>query len=658
MRRILHELRTRICDNFLKELRTKNQELCAIFDSIAERISGMPETTQEVVDLFNFLCESRDSTMFSLRSKLSRCAELILFLYDYQAPTDEDIHLNTRTLTWPKEMETVMELATSRLNMRKEFVESVLRARRENFELTILNMQVGIDQFKKKDPPVLTMDEMEQATEEIEQLSKNMAEIVREAEQINAEEGLLDMELSPYLTLPSMTTTVETFDRLWHTVLSFHKNYEKWYYGPFVGLDAEEIRNETDSAWKTLYKLGRALTDIPGARRIAEMVRGKVEKFKQFIPLLQTICNPGLQKRHWEQISNVVERPIVPTEHSSVSDMIDYGLTIHITKLEEISSAATKEHSLEKNLRKMQNEWLDVHFDLTPYRETGVQILSAVDEIQVLLDDHILKAQTMRGSPFVKAFETEMQSWEEKLITMQDIIDQWLNCQATWMYLEPIFSSEDIMRQMPNEAKNFRQVDKIWRGIMAFVANNTKVVEATSMKDMLSQFKVCNTYLEGIQKGLNDYLEKKRLFFPRFFFLSNDELLEILSETKDPQRVQPHLRKCFEGISKLRFTKDDEIIGMLSDEEEYVPMSGKIYPADAKGMVEKWLCQVEELMRVSLRDIAQDSIIAYFNDVREEWIVSWPGQIVLCGSQVHWTSEVTVIQFNIISFSFSTQKNC
>ena len=100
------------------------------------------------------------------------------------------------------------------------------------------------------------------------------------------------------------------------------------------------------------------------------------------------------------------------------------------------------------------------------------------------------------------------------------------------------------------------------------------------------------------------------------------------------------MKKCFEGINSLRFTKDEEIIGMLSAEEEYVPMSGKIYPADAKGMVEKWLCQVEELMITSLRDIAQDSIIAYFEVVREEWILSWPGQIVLCGSQVHWTSEV------------------
>uniref|UniRef100_A0A8C4EGR3 Dynein axonemal heavy chain 12 n=1 Tax=Dicentrarchus labrax TaxID=13489 RepID=A0A8C4EGR3_DICLA len=336
---------------------------------------------------------------------------------------------------------------------------------------------------------------------------------------------------------------------------------------------------------------------------------------------LSILCNPGIRARHWGQMSEIVGYDLTPDSGTTLRKVLKQDLAPYLEEFESISAAASKEFSLEKAMQTMVHIWDAISFHHQPYRETGVSILTALDEIQTMLDDQIVKTQTMRGSPFIKPFENEI---KERLLRIQETIDEWLKVQAQWLYLEPIFSSQDIMQQIPEEGRLFQTVDKNWKEIMR---------HSTSLPGLLEKLQDSNNLLDSIMKGLNAYLEKKRLFFPRFFFLSNDEMLEILSETKDPLRVQPHLKKCFEGISKLDFLPNLDIQAMYSSEGERVQLIQHISTSEAKGAVEKWLVQVEDLMLRSVRD-------AYAETARSQWVKEWPGQVVLCTSQIFWTLEV------------------
>jgi dynein heavy chain len=134
-----------------------------------------------------------------------------------------------------------------------------------------------------------------------------------------------------------------------------------------------------------------------------------------------------------------------------------------------------QEFTLEKGMKKMHDEWEEVSFNLTAYRDTGLSILASVDDIQTILDDQIVKTITMKGSAYIKPFEKEIKEWEETVVRIQEIIDELLKMQAQWLYLDPIFSSEDIMQQMPEEGRQFLLVDRNYKDIMKYMAKDAHV---------------------------------------------------------------------------------------------------------------------------------------------------------------------------------------
>ncbi|XP_066944541.1 dynein axonemal heavy chain 3-like [Macrobrachium rosenbergii] len=643
------ELNKLIQDYFVLRNKEHDKDICRNFDEMSTRLSQVTDVTAEIVELSNYLHVCSSQTMTQLLLEIQNATDRLMFLLQFGKVPEDQVALINRMYAWPHKIQEDFLLAEARISHKRDLKETALKGRIADFEKTLQQYNKELDDLKGRDNFIMKeirVDTMKKNVEMLDRLTRQFQNAKAELSAINEEQSLLSWEKTKFPLLQAMISQKEPYDMLWHTTYDFHQKYELWYNGPFAGLDAEAINEEVEAMWTTMYKLTKTFMDQVGSRRVAEYVKERIEKFRLHVPVLQCICNPGLRERHWNQLGEHLGTELNLQPETSLADMIEAGLPSVQRKLEEISHAASKEFSLEKALEKMKGEWANVLFEFKPWRETGTSILAAVDDIQVLLDEHTQKVQTMRGSPYVKPFEAEIRAWEEKLLSMQDILDAWIKCQVTWLYLEPIFSSEDIMKQMPVEGRKFTRVDATWRQLMGTAVKDPHALVATEQPNMLSRLHECNHLLEEIQKGLNDYLEKKRLFFPRFFFLSNDELLEILSETKDPQRVQPHLKKCFEGISKLHFSSQQEIEGMISAEGELVQFSNRVIPAKARyasqtGLVERWLVEVEEMMVQSVQDVAVRAVENHPSTPHKLWITQWPSQVVLTVAQIVWTTEVT-----------------
>lgn len=122
-------------------------------------------------------------------------------------------------------------------------------------------------------------------------------------------------------------------------------------------------------------------------------------------------------------------------------------------------------------------------------------------------------------------------------LIVQQVLELWVRVQQKWMYLEGIFTGGDIRTQLPEEARMFDQNDKTFRKLMNDAVTNPSVKTWCTTSNRLIDLQLMFTGLEKCQKSLNDYLDTKRNAFPRFFFISDDELLSILGNS-DPACVQ------------------------------------------------------------------------------------------------------------------------
>ena len=166
-------------------------------------------------------------------------------------------------------------------------------------------------------------------------------------------------------------------------------------------------------------------------------------------------------------------------------------------------------------------------------------------------------------------------AWDDRLNKINSIFDVWIDVQRRWVYLEGIFTgSADIKHLLPNETQRFNSISTEFLTLMRKVAKSPLVMEVINIPGLLKSLERLADLLAKIQKALGEYLERERSSFPRFYFVGDEDLLEIIGNSKNVGKLQKHFKKMFAGVAALKLSEDGNLVhGISSKEGEQVSNS-------------------------------------------------------------------------------------
>ncbi|XP_044254832.1 dynein axonemal heavy chain 1-like isoform X2 [Tribolium madens] len=627
------ELATKLLDMFCQRMKNCILDVLAEYNRISEKLNEKPDNIENVFEIREWM-ETIPMLVRTQEDLVRRYViEYDVLEHFWYALPQEDFENKWEAVGW-----------SYKLSKQVEQTEQYLKEEEEKFYKIQLNdeynLQEKIEGFTAQVVKMAKEKDFSRTHEiavDMRRLWKALKEAQEQGQLLNQRQKLFNIPVVPFDNLLKLIKEFEPYKTLWITASDWLRAYEMWMDNPLVNIDSEAIERLVTDMYKTIVKSVRVFAEIEAVQQVALEVKRQIEEFKPLIPLLLSLRNPGMRQRHWDKFKEETDINLIWTPATTFKDCLDLGVAEYTERLVGIADEASKEYTVEQTLQKMMNEWENCTMELTPYKDTGTYIMKIPEETQQMLDDHLVLTQQVSFSPFKGPFEQMIDQWEENLKITSDVIEEWMDVQKQWMYLEPILTSEDIRIQLPAESKKYGSMERTWRRIMRGARDNPYILKYCADRKLYESLKDANHILDIVQKGLADYLETKRMVFPRLYFLSDDELLEILSHAKNPLAVQPHLRKCFENIARLQFETDLCITQMFSAEDECVSLTPTLYPT---ANVENWLLLVESSMRNTIRTILGDSLKEINDKPRDQWVLEWPGQVVIAGSQTFWTAGV------------------
>jgi len=542
------------------------------------------------------------------------------------------------------EFDAMLKAADDMIHRAKDSQRDALDSDVNKFVETLAQFDKDLEEQAPFTPEGFTLKDAEgtldvaKAFAYIKEKSEEVEEMKRKSNSLKRGMDIFDIPEPPYKELDKAEKDLKMLNDMWSIIRQWQMAFDSWKDTVFAEINVDEMEEAAVRVSKSLIKIGREVKHW----LVWGSIKETIDSFKKTMPLIINLRNPAMRERHWAQLMDHVGETFDPSSADfKLSSIMRLGLHHHSDFISELSTNASKELAIEQGIEKISETWAELSLDMEPYKATFR--LRSSDDVFQALEDNVVTLSTMKGSKYFPVFEKEITHLEKTLGLVSEMIEKVGVVQKNWMYLENIFiGSEDIRKQLPNESIVFEEVHEAFQDAMREVEQDAICIRACT-EERLNEFNKMEEKLEYIQKKLEHYLESKRQQFPRFYFLSDDDLLAILGQAKDPTNVQKHLKKLFEGIKSLKMSMPGEDGYKTHTVSQIVAPDGEILPLNEtlklEGRPEDWLNNVEDAMFAACKTQLYKVFESSKSAKKEKWVRDSQGQLIITAGQIIWTHE-------------------
>ncbi|TMW62553.1 hypothetical protein Poli38472_005171 [Pythium oligandrum] len=621
----------------LQHLKLVEEFVDAAMEKLNRRPHSIEEISQAQIEWKEI--DARKNAMHKQFTKAEKKKTLLLAtLSSSSASTMDTSEVENRMAQLPTRWEN-FEIALEAFN---DMIEEQRETLKSELEAQVVECNVEIDKFRQRwttlRPVEVTAwddDTLQKIYTSMDEWREKLAVLKTQSTMLTANCAAFNMVEPVFDGLAVLEADVAKIDTNWTTYKQFR----------------EEIRAMATQDWITFSMNMFALQDctqkwVDQIKNNLETERtsvvDKIQDFhnhvKRAMPTLKLCRGEPFKDDHWMQLfrklgmpRNVDKQNLTLGHFLDVIEVLEVPATLQFVKV--LHARAQGEVTIREALQELRAWTETAELSLLAHEHDGrhVSIIKDWKEILLALGDNQSLLASLKESQFFKPFEGEASQYEVKMTLLDQALGQLNLIQRKWVFLEPIFSKGAL----PSEQSRFRKVDEEFVEIMRTVEREPKLFNLADdmlFPQLLDRLHMMVDQLERCQKALADFLEEKRSRMPRFYFIGDEDLLEILGQSQNPAVIQSHLKKLYQGVYRVEFSPNkDEIVAMLSSANEKVVLHS---PVRVTSAVEEWLEEFTTEMRRTIRVQIGKCVASKAPDYTE-----FPSQVLCVAEQIRFSAQ-------------------